>query len=142
MSPSVKGTLMEPDRMSVRLHLRRVRVIAALVDVLERLVVEIADIRRVVRCPHCGFKTASVPDDRRLRVRDLPTQGRSTTLEWMRRGFRCDECDERHWESHPEIILGRRTHVTRRLARQMVKDVNAMSIREWPAATTSPGITS
>lgn len=121
---------MEPDRMSVRLHLRRVRVVAVLVDVLERLVVEIADTRRVVRCPWCGFKTTSVHDDRGVRVRDLPAQGRPTDLEWLRRRFSCRECGERHWESHPEIILGRRTHVTRRLARQLVKDVNAMSIRE------------
>lgn len=41
---------MEPDRMSVRLHLRRIRVMAVLADVVERLVVEVADTRRVVRC--------------------------------------------------------------------------------------------
>lgn len=28
------------------------------------------------------------------------------------------------------MLVGRRTHVTRRLARQLVRDVNAMSIRE------------
>ena len=31
---------MSPDAMSVRLHLRRVRVIAVVVDLIERLVVE------------------------------------------------------------------------------------------------------
>ncbi len=46
---------MEPDRMSVRLHLRRIRVIAVLVDVIEKLVVEVTDARRVFRCPHCGI---------------------------------------------------------------------------------------
>lgn len=111
MSPSVKGALMEPDRMSVRLHLRRIRVVAVLVDLVERLVVEVADVRRIVRCPHCGFKTTRVHDTRRLVIRDLPTQGRPTDCEWLRRRFRCEECDERHWETHPEIILGRRTHV-------------------------------
>ncbi|MGH8911329.1 MAG: ISL3 family transposase [Acidimicrobiia bacterium] len=121
---------MEPDRMSVRLHLRRIRVIAVLVDVIEKLIVEVADVRRVVRCPHCGFKTARVHDSRRLRVHDLPTQGRFTELVWVRRRFSCGECSERSWEDHPEIVVGRRTHVTRRLARQLVKDVNVMSIRE------------
>jgi transposase len=129
-SPSKEKALMEPDRMSVRLHLRRIRVIAVLVDLVERLVVEIVDTRRVVRCPHCGFKTARVHDTRRFRVRDLPSHGRPTTLVWVRRRFACSECGERHWEDHSEIILGRRTHVTRRLARQLVRDVNAMSIRE------------
>ncbi|MBU1495162.1 MAG: ISL3 family transposase [Actinobacteria bacterium] len=116
--------------MRVRLHLRRVRVVGVLVDLMERLVVEIADVRRVVRCPHCGFNTTRVHDRRRLVIRDLPTGGRPTTLEWVRRRFSCAECSERHWEDHPEIILGRRTHVTRRLARQLVRDVNIMSIRE------------
>lgn len=121
---------MEPDAMTVRLHLRRIRVVAVLVDLIERLVVEVTDLRRVVRCPHCGFKTTKVHDTRRLEVRDLPTRGRPTTLVWVRRRFVCGECTERSWEDHPEIILGRRTHVTRRLARQLVRDVGAMSIRE------------
>jgi len=48
----------------------------------------------------------------------------------MRRRFSCGNCDERFLEEHPEIVVGRRTHVTRRLARQLVRDVNVMSIRE------------
>ena len=121
---------MSPDAMTVRLHLRRIRVVAVVVDLIERLVVEIADVRQVVRCPHCGFKTTRVHDGRRLQVRDLPSGGRPTELVWVRRRFSCGEYSERHWDDHPEIILGRRTHVTRRLARQLVKDVNVMSIRE------------
>jgi hypothetical protein len=42
----------------------------------------------------------------------------------------CGTCDERHWEDHPEIIVGRRTDVTRRLARQLVQDMDVMSIWE------------
>ncbi|MCJ7755455.1 MAG: ISL3 family transposase [Thermoanaerobaculales bacterium] len=121
---------MAPDAMTVRLHVRRIRVIAVVADLVEKLVVEIADTRRVVRCPHCGFKTPRVHDRRRLRVADLPTRGRPTTLVWIRRRFSCDECSERSWEEHPEIIIGRRTHITRRLARQLVRDVNHLSIRE------------
>lgn len=121
---------MAPDAMSIRLQLRRIRVIAVLVDVIERLVVEIGDTRRVARCGRCGFTTASVHDRRLVRIHDLPTQGRPTTLMWIRRRFVCGNCDGRFLEDHPEIVLGRRTHVTRRLARQLVKDVQAMSIRE------------
>lgn len=121
---------MGPDAMTIRLHLRRIRVVQVLVDVIERLVVEVIDARRVVRCPHCGFRTGRVHDQRRVTVHDLPTQGRPTTLHWMRRRFECDTCGERFLEEHPEILVGRRTHVTRRLARQLVKDVQAMSIRE------------
>jgi transposase len=121
---------MKPDAMSIRLHLRRIRVLVVLVDLIERLVVEIADTRRVVRCPMCGFRTGQVHDRRRLKIHDLPTGGRATTLVWIRRRFVCGNCDERFCEEHPEIVVGRRTHVTRRLARQLVRDVNAMSIRQ------------
>jgi hypothetical protein len=72
--------------MSVRLHLRRIRVVGVLVDLIEKLVVEIADVRRVVRCPHCGFKTTTVHDRRRYQVHDLPTRGRPTTLMWCDAG--------------------------------------------------------
>lgn len=130
MSPSKEGALMSPDAMTTRLHLRRIRVVRVLVDLIERLVVEVADVRRVVRCPWCGFKTTAVHDRHRFLIHDLPTRGRPTELQWMRRRFACGECTERHWEDHPEIIIGRRTHVTRRLARQLVRDVNVMSIRE------------
>lgn len=37
--------------MSVRLHLRRIRVVAVVVDLIEEVMVEIVDVRRVVRCP-------------------------------------------------------------------------------------------
>ena len=97
---------------------------------IERFVIEVTDGRRVVRCPFCGFGTDRVHDRRRVTVHDLPTQGRATTLAWVRRRYECNTCGERFLEDHPEILIGRRTHVTRRLARQLVKDVQAMSIRE------------
>lgn len=128
---------MSPDAMTVRLHLRRIRVIAVLVDLVERLVVEVADTRRVVHCPHCGFKTVSVHDRRDVKVVDV-AQGRPTTLVWRRRRFSCDTCRERFLENHPEIIVGRRTHVTRRLARQLVVDVRHLSIREIARRTGLP----
>jgi transposase len=112
--------------MTIRLHLRRLRVVQVLVDLVEAVVVEVADGRRVVRCPYCGFTTGRIHDRRRVTVHDLPAQGRATTLEWMRRRFWCGNCGERFLEDHPEIMLGRRTHVTRRLARQLVRDVKVM----------------
>ncbi len=120
---------MAPDAMTVRLHLGRIRVIAVLVDLVERLVVRVEDTRRVVRCPHCGFKTSTVHDRRDVRVIDAGER-RPITLVWRRRRFSCDTCGERFLEDHPEIIVGRRTHVTRRLARQLVVDVRHLSIRE------------
>lgn len=129
---------MAPDAMTIRLHLRRMRVLAVVVDLIERLVVEVSDTRRVVRCRLCGFTTATVHDRRRVKVHDLPTQGRPTTLIWLRRRFACSNCDERFMEEHPEMVVGRRTHVTRRLARQLVRDVQAMSIREVSRRTGLP----
>jgi len=71
---------MSPDAMTSRLFLRRIRVVAVLVDLVDRVIVEVRDLRRLVRCPHCGFTTARVHDRRRHTVHDLPSRGRSTTL--------------------------------------------------------------
>ncbi|MPZ54386.1 MAG: hypothetical protein GEU79_16945 [Acidimicrobiia bacterium] len=58
-------------------------------------VVEAADVRRVVRCPHCGFKTFRVHDRRQLRVVDPPRGAVPSPLMWIRRRFSCGECGER-----------------------------------------------
>ena len=53
------------DEMSVRLHLKRLRVTRVVVDEIERLEIEVTDTRTVVRCPFCGFKTSRVHETRR-----------------------------------------------------------------------------
>jgi Transposase and inactivated derivatives len=121
---------MHLDAMTIRLHLRRLRVLEVVEDNPGRLVVAVEDARSVVRCPHCGFKTARVHDRRRVRVVDLGHGGRATTLWWWRR-MSCGECGERFLEEpHPEFVHNRRTWVTRRLARRLVRDANRLSIRE------------
>ena len=78
---------MEPDRMCVRLHLRCIRAVAVLVDLVERLVAEIADVRRVDRCPHCGTARPR-PDRPRLHPLVSPqTRGGQDLVE--RCGARC-----------------------------------------------------
>ncbi len=114
-----------PDSMTIRLHLRRIRVLEVLVDAVERLVVAVEDLRTVVRCPYCGFLTARVHDRRRMKIHDLPHGGRPTLLVWARRRFWCRNCGQRHVESHPEF----RGKVTRRLARRIVRDAKDMSIK-------------
>ncbi|GIU91815.1 MAG: hypothetical protein KatS3mg011_0721 [Acidimicrobiia bacterium] len=121
---------MSPDAMTVRLHLRRIRVVDVTVDLPERLEVVVEDTRRVVRCPHCGFRTTRVHDRRRVRVRDVTFGGRPTVLIWLRRRLTCEDCSGRFLEEHPEFVLGRVSHVTRRLARTLVRDVNRLPIRE------------
>lgn len=114
-----------PDSMTIRLHLRRLRVVEVVEDAIERLVVAVQDVRTVVRCPFCGFLTSKVHERRRVKVHDLPHGGRPTTLVWLRRRFWCPNCAERHTESHPEI----RGKVTRRLARQLVRDAKVMTVK-------------
>jgi len=111
--------------MTIRLHLRGIRVDEVGVDEPERLVVVVGAINSRPRCPFCGFKTDKVHETRIVRVRDLPVGGRRTTLLWRRRRFECDNCTERHTEDHPEI----EGHLTRRLARQLVVDAKVMTIR-------------
>ena len=116
---------MGSDAMRVRLHLRLIRVLAVLVDEIDRLDVEVCSTRSWSRCPWCGFRCRDVHDRRRRRIRDLPVSGRRATLVWVRRRFACGNCSERHLEHHPEFE-GR---LTRRLARQLVADAKVMSIR-------------
>ncbi|GAF97463.1 unnamed protein product, partial [marine sediment metagenome] len=76
---------MVPDAMTIRLHLRRIRVVEVLVDHPERLEVAVEDTRGVVRCPYCGHKTAAVHDRRRVTVTDVTYGGRPTVLVWSKR---------------------------------------------------------
>ncbi len=116
---------MAPDTMSIRLHLRLIRVVGVLVDTTSELVVEVASTRGWSRCPCCGFTTRTVHDTRPRRIRDLPVSGRHTTLVWQRRRFTCANCGERHLEQHPAFD-GR---ITVRLARALVTDAKVMPIR-------------
>ena len=113
------------DLMSVRLHLRGVRVLGVLVDAADRLVVGVESTREWSRCGHCGFRCWRVWDRRAKRVRDLGVSGRRTTLVWCRRRFWCNNCGERHLEDHAQFRAG----LTRRFARRLVNDAQVMSIR-------------
>ena len=103
------------DAMTVRLHLRRLRVVRVVRDDEAELVVEVADAQSVKRCPSCGVRTAKVHETRRRRVRDLPSLGRPTTLVVQVRRFECG-CGHRFTPEHPELA----GKITRRLARQLV----------------------
>ena len=113
------------DLMSVRLHVKGVRVLKVLVDTVDRLEVRVESAREWSRCPHCGFRCTKVWDRRPKRIRDLEVSGRRTTLVWRRRRFWCHNCKERHLEEHAQFQAG----LTRRFARRLVKDARRMSIR-------------
>ena len=70
------------DVMSVRLHLGGVRVRRVVVDLVDRLEVEVESARYWSACPHCGMRCRRVWDRRTKRVRDLEVSGRRTTLLW------------------------------------------------------------
>jgi transposase len=112
--------------MTVRLHLRRIRVIDVVRDDEAELVVEVADSQSVKRCPSCGDRTAKVHEIRRRRVRDLPSLGRPTTLVVQVRRYQCQGCGHRFTPEHPELA----GKITRRLARQLVSDVRKLTVRE------------
>lgn len=114
------------DSMRVRLHLHRIRVVDVVTDLPERLEVVIRDLRSVVRCPWCGFKTAKVHETRRVKIKDVPRGRQRVTLVWLRRRFQCDNCSARHTETHPAI----EGKMTARLARTIVTDARQLSISE------------
>jgi hypothetical protein len=97
--------------MTIRLHVRRMRVVRVVEDQFDKLVIEVADTRRVVWYPACGCKTSKVHETRRVEIRDLPRAGR-------RRLCGCSGASSApmwtstHTEDHPEI----EGKVARRLA--------------------------
>ncbi|MQB02346.1 MAG: hypothetical protein GEU78_19330, partial [Actinobacteria bacterium] len=121
-----RSSLVSRQYARVRLHLQRIRVVEVLVDLPERLEVLVRDLRPVVRCPFCAFKTTKVHETRRVRVKDVPRGRQHVTLVWLRRRFECANCGERHTENHPAI----EGKLTGRLARAIVKDAQQLSISE------------
>lgn len=113
------------DVMPIRLHLRGVRVTGVVVDTLGKLEVEVVSVKKLSSCPHCGHSCRRVHDRRQRRIRDLEVSGRLTVLLWTQRRYVCDWCGKRHMETHSEFLGG----ITRRLARRLVQDAQAMPIR-------------
>ncbi|MDE0230817.1 MAG: transposase family protein, partial [bacterium] len=116
---------MSADVMSVRLHLRGVRVTEVVVDTLTELIVGVVSTKKLSGCPGCGRSCRRVHDRRRKQIRDLEVSGRRTVLLWTQRRFVCDECGKRHMETHSQFLGG----MTRRLARRLVQDAQLMSIQ-------------
>ena len=112
------------DAMTIRLHLRAVRVLEVVEDLPESLVVAVVAIANVIRCSACGHKTARVHATRKVKIVDLAVSGRPVTLVWHRRRFRCPSCRTTTTESHPFFV----DRMTRRLARAVVADARDMTI--------------
>ncbi len=112
------------DAMTIRLHLRAMRVLWVVDDLPERLVVAVVAIWGVIRCAACGFKTAKVHATRKVKVADLAVSGRPVTLVWHRRRFRCRECATTTTEADP-FVAGR---MTQRLAQAVTRDVRDMTV--------------
>ena len=66
---------MSLDVMSVRLHLRGVRVTGVVVDTPAELVVGVVSVRKLSSCPFCGHSCQKVHDRRRRESRDLEHGG-------------------------------------------------------------------
>ena len=112
------------DAMTIRLHLRAVRVLAVIEDLPESLVVAVVAIANVIRCSACGHKTARVHATRKVNIADLAVSGRPVTLVWHRRRFRCQRCRTTTTESHPFFV----DRMTKRLARAVVADARDMTV--------------
>jgi zinc-finger of transposase IS204/IS1001/IS1096/IS1165 len=61
-------------------------VVRVVEDEIDKLVIEVADRRRVVRCPACGQMTSKVHEARKVEIRDLPL-GRPAPLVWLQWRF-------------------------------------------------------
>ena len=111
--------------LSIRLHVRGVRVTEVAVDTPSEFVVAAVSMKKLSQCLDCGCSCQRVHDRRQRRIRDLEVSGRPTVLLWIQRRFVCDNCGKRHLENHPQFEGG----MTRRLARRLVQDAQVMPVR-------------
>ena len=75
---------MSSDVRSVRLHLRRIRVLEVVADTPGCLEVAVEAAWSWSRCPQCGFRCRRVHDRRVKRILDRSVSGRETVLLWRR----------------------------------------------------------
>ncbi len=52
---------MTQDGMTIRLHLKRMKVVRVVEDEIDKLVIEVSDTRRVLRCPACEEGRKRIP---------------------------------------------------------------------------------
>jgi transposase len=112
--------------MTIRLHLKRIRVTRVIEDEIYRLVVEVAHTRKVDRCPACGVGSSKVHGTSRVKVQDTSIMGRPVALVWLQRRFECENRGHRHTEEHPEF----EGKVTGRFVLGMIRDGRLLTIRE------------
>jgi transposase len=91
------------------------------IEVGERLDLEVELVARAGLCPRCGRASLGVKERPRVRVRDLPLAGRRTDLVWRKRRFLCQLCGRTFTERHPE--LPPRQRVTRRFRGRLLERV-------------------
>jgi transposase len=91
------------------------------IEVGDRLDLEVELVARAGCCPRCGRSSVDVKDRPVVRVRDLPIAGRVTHLVWRKRRYSCGECGRTFTESHPELPA--RQRVTRRFRRRLFERV-------------------
>jgi hypothetical protein len=112
------------DGMTIRLHLRRTRVVRVVEDKFDKLVIEVADRRRVVGAPRAGTRPPRCM--RPAGSRSELCRGRAGTAGVAAAALRVPQCGHRHTEDHPEI----EGKVTRRLTGWLVRDSKYLTIRE------------
>jgi transposase len=91
------------------------------VEVGDRLDLEVELVARAGVCHDCGRASLEVKERPRVRVRDLPLAGRRTDLVWRKRRFVCRPCGRTFTEQHPE--LPPRQRVTRRFRGRLLERV-------------------
>jgi transposase len=91
------------------------------IEVGDRLDLEVELVARAGCCPRCGRASVDIKDRPWVRVRDLPLAGRVTHLVWRKRRYRCAGCGRTFTESHPELPA--RQRVTRRFRRRLLERV-------------------
>jgi transposase len=85
----------------------------------DRLEIEVELVERARSCPYCAGTELEVHERPVVAVRDLPFAGRSATLWWRKRRYRCKGCRRTHTESCEQAPP--RQRVTRRFRARLAE---------------------
>ncbi|MFM6152305.1 MAG: ISL3 family transposase, partial [Sphaerospermopsis kisseleviana] len=85
------------------------------------IILQVEPIKKESICPRCGTKSQRLHQNHRYIVKDLPWGEKPVYLEINKRQFKCEKCQKPFSEDLD--FVGQRRKYTKRLARQIIKEV-------------------
>jgi transposase len=87
-----------------------------------KVMIDIEYLMKPHKCPVCGYITSLIHDYRVQKIRDIPTQGKTTILNYRKRRYKCGACNKRFFEK--QLLVPRYHQLTSRFAYYLLTLLN------------------